>query len=125
MATSKAKRSHYSAQSRAPQPASTKTPNPAFPAASKPNRKPQQRKKPRRRLNLTFLPPAVIIRQGKTSIRRFASHPFHRMEEVKSKIADYAGLFTSREYHCISIGIQDRQRHHRAHGVKQDQLCIQ
>jgi hypothetical protein len=117
MAISKAKRSRSSAQSRATKPASPTTP--------RTSKKPQQRKKPRRRLNLTFLPPAVITRQGKTSIHRFASHPFHRMEEVKAEIPDYAGFFTSREYHCISIGFQDRQRHDGAWGVKQDLLCIQ
>ena len=105
MAVSQAKRSRHSAQSRAPQPASATTAKPTSPAASK-------LKKRRRRRKLPLLPPAVVTRRGKTTIRRFINRSFHRMEEVKGKIVDYVEFFTSSESHSIDICFQDKTTLH-------------
>ena len=105
MAVSQAKRSRHSAQSRAPQPASTTTPKPASSTTPKP-------KKRRRRRKLPLLPPAVVTRRGKTTIRRFINRSFHRMEEVKGKIVDYVEFFTSSESHSIDICFQDKTTLH-------------
>ena len=105
MAVSQPKRSRHSAQSRAPHPASTTTPKPAPPAASKP-------KKRRRRRPLPLLPPAVVTRRGKTTIRRYSGRSFHRMEEVKGKMVDYVEFFTSSESHSIDICFQDKTALH-------------
>jgi len=99
MAISQAKRSRHSAQSRAPQPASTATP--------KPNKKRRRRRRP-----LPLLPPAVVTRRGKTTIRRFINRSFHRMEEIKGKIVDYVEFFTSSESHSIDICFQDKTTLH-------------
>jgi hypothetical protein len=100
MATSQAKRSRHSAQSRAPQPAST--------ATLKSNKKrPRRRRRP-----LPLLPPAVVTRRGKTTIRRFINRSFHRMEEIKGKIVDYVEFFTSSESHSIDICFQDKTTLH-------------
>jgi hypothetical protein len=112
MAISQAKRSRHSAQSRAPQPASTKTPNSASASSPKPNKKPAQHKKRRRRRPLPLLPPAVVTRRGKTTIRRFINRSFHRMEEIKGKIVDYVEFFTSSESHSIDICFQDKTTLH-------------
>ena len=100
MAISQAKRSRSSAQSRALKPATTATP------------KPNKKRPRRRRRNLPLLPPAVVTRRGKTTIRRFINRSFHRMEEVKGKIIDYVEFFTSSESHSIDICFQDKTTLH-------------
>ena len=101
MAVSQAKRSRHSAQSRASQPAS-----------SKPVSTPSASKKPRRRRPLPLLPPPVITRRGKTTIRRYSGRSVHRMEEVKGKIVDYVEFFTSGESHSIDVCFQDKTTLH-------------
>ena len=100
MAISQAKRSRHSAQSRAFEPATSSTP--------KSNKKHVRR----RRRKLPLLPPAVVTRRGKTTIRRFINRSFHRMEEVKGKIIDYVEFFTSSESHSIDICFQDKTTLH-------------
>jgi len=104
MGISQTKRSRYSAQSRAPHPASASTP--------KPNKKTTPNKKRRRRRKLPLLPPPVITRRGKTTIRRYINRSFHRMEEVKGKIVDYVEFHTSSESHDIDITFQDKTALH-------------
>ena len=100
MATSQAKRSRHSAQSRAPKPASTATP--------KPNKKrPRRRRRP-----LPLLPPAVVTRRGKTTIRRYSGRSVHHMEEVKGKIVDCVEFYTSSENHSIDVCFQDKTTLH-------------
>ena len=104
MAVSQTKRSRHSAQSRAPQPASTTT--------SKRTKKPHHRKKPRRRRYVSLLPPPVITRRGKTTIRRYSGRSVHHMEEVKGKIVDSVEFFTSSESHSIDVRFQDKTTLH-------------
>ena len=58
------------------------------------------------------LPPPVIIRRGKTTIRRYSGRSVHRMEEVKGKIVDYVEFFTSGESHSIDVCFQDKTTLH-------------
>jgi hypothetical protein len=97
MAISKAKRSRSLAQSRAPKSASRKTPN-------------QNTRRKRRELPL--LPPPVVTRQGKTTIRRFSGRAFHRMEEVKGKVVEYVEIYNSSDYHSIDVRFQDKTALH-------------
>jgi hypothetical protein len=108
MAISQAKRSRHSAQSRALKPASTTTPKTGSIATPKSNEKRVRR----RRRKLPLLPPAVVTRRGKTTIRRFINRSFHRMEEIKGKIVDYVEFFTSSESHSIDICFQDKTTLH-------------
>ena len=110
MGISQTKRSRHSAQPRAPHSASTKTLNTASAPTPKPNKKATPNKKRRRRRHLPLFPPPVITCRGKTTIRRYTSHSFHRMEEVKGKIVDYVEFFTSGESHDIAITFQDKPR---------------
>ena len=110
MAVSQAKRSRHSAQSRAPQPAS---PNTASASTPNPSKKPAQHKKPRRRRKLPLLPPPVITRRGKTTIRRYSGgRSVHYMEEVKGKIVDCVEFYTSSESHSIDGCFQDKTTLH-------------
>jgi hypothetical protein len=101
MANSQGKRSRSLAQSRAAQ--SDAQANP------KQNKKAPRR---RRRRKLPLLPPAVISRQGKTTIRRFSNRVFYRMEEVKGKTVDYVEFYTSGDYHSIDMRFQDKTTLH-------------
>jgi hypothetical protein len=112
MGISQTKRSRHSAQPRAPHSASTKTLNTASAPTPKPNKKATPTKKRRRRRELPLLPPPVITRRGKTTIRRYTNHSFHRMEEVKGKIVDYVEFHTSGESHDIDITFQDKTALH-------------
>jgi hypothetical protein len=99
MAISKAKRSHSLAQSRAPKSALPETP--------------KQEKKPRRKhRELPLLPPPVVTRRGKTTIRQFSGRAFHRMEEVKGKVVEYVEIYNSGDYHSIDIRFQDKTALH-------------
>lgn len=97
MAISKAKRSRSLAQSRAPKSALSKTPN---------------QNKRRKRRPLPLLPPPVVTRQGKTTIRRFSGRAFHRMEEVKGKVVEYVEIYNSSDYHSIDVRFQDKTALH-------------
>lgn len=97
MAISKAKRSRSLAQSRAPKSASRKTPN---------------QNKRRKRRPLPLLPPPVVTRRGKTTIRRFSGRAFHRMEEVKGKVVEYVEIYNSSDYHSIDVRFQDKTALH-------------
>jgi hypothetical protein len=69
------------------------------------HRSPKKRKKPER------LPPSLRFtetRQGKTTIRRHSGRTFYKMEEFKGKTVDYLQVFTSGEYHSISVRFQDK-----------------
>ncbi len=92
MATTKVIRSTSPAQSRAHQPPPKK-------AAA---RKPSRRRKPR-----FYLPKPVIIRRGKTTICQYKNRSFHRLEEVAGKTVEYVEIFTSGEYHSITVRFQD------------------
>ena len=110
MAVSQAKRSRHSAQSRASQPAS---PNPASASTPNPSKKPALHKKPRRRRKLPLLPPPVITRRGKTTIRRYSGgRSVHHMEEVKGKSVDCVEFYTSSENHSIDVCFQDKTTLH-------------
>ena len=101
MATSQSKRSHSPAQSRAKNPASHTTQTQKKKTARR-----------RRRHKLPRLPPPVITRRGKTTIRRFDNRVFYRMEEVKGKMVDYVEFFTAGENHSLDIRFQDKTTLH-------------
>jgi hypothetical protein len=100
MAISQAKRSRSSAQSRAPQPASTTIP------------KTNKKRPRRRRRKLPLLPPPVITRRGQTTIRRYSGRSVHHMEEVKGKIVECVEFYTSSESHSIDVCFQDKTTLH-------------
>jgi hypothetical protein len=100
MATSQTKRSRSSSQSRAPQ---------HVPATTPKTKKKRQR---RRRRPLPLLPPPVITRRGKTTIRRYPGRSVHHMEEVKGKIVDCVEFYTSSESHSIDVCFQDKTTLH-------------
>jgi hypothetical protein len=70
----------------------------------------------RRRKNkaLPLLPPPVVSRQGKTTIKRYSNRSFHRMEEVKGKTVEFVEFFTGDGYHVIDIGFEDKTALHLA-----------
>jgi hypothetical protein len=72
----------------------------------------QPARRKRRRKQLPLLPPPVVSRQGKTTIKRYSNRSFHRMEEVKGKTVDFVEFFTSNGYHVIDIGFEDKTALH-------------
>ena len=75
--------------------------------------KPARRRRRRRKSKeLPLLPPPVVSRQGKTTIKRYSNRTFHRMEEVKGKTVDFVEFFTSNGYHVIDIGFEDKTALH-------------
>jgi hypothetical protein len=100
MARSQSIRSSSTAQSRAPKP------------ASRPRQTQKKEAPRRRRRKLPLLPPPVISRRGKTTIRRFANRVFYRMEEVKGQVVDYVEFFTAGDYHSIDMRFQDKTALH-------------
>jgi hypothetical protein len=97
LAIHKVIRSSPPAQSRAHQPTPKK-------AAAKKSRR---RRKPR-----FYLPKPVITRRGKTTIRQYKNRSFHRLEEIAGKTVEYAEIFTSGEYHSITVRFQDKTALH-------------
>ena len=75
---------------------------------------PSRRKRRRKSKELPLLPPPVVSRQGKTTIKRYSNRTFHRMEEVKGKTVDFVEFFTSDGYHVIDIGFEDKTALHLA-----------
>jgi hypothetical protein len=75
---------------------------------------PSRRRRRRKNKPLPLLPPPVVSRQGKTTIRRYSNRSFHRMEEVKGKTVDFVEFFTSNGYHVIDIGFEDKTALHLA-----------
>src|SRR6185437_15141721 len=61
----------------------------------------------RKRRKLPLLPPPVIIRRGKTTIRRYSGRSVRHMEEVKGKIVECVEFYTSSESHSIDVCFQD------------------
>lgn len=59
-----------------------------------------------------LLPPPVIIRRGKTTIRRYSGRSVHHMEEVKGKIVECVEFYTSSESHSIDVCFQDKTTLH-------------
>jgi hypothetical protein len=70
------------------------------------------KKSRRRRKPEFYLPKPVITRQGKTTIRRYKNRSFHRLEEIAGKTVEYAEIFTSGEYHSITVCFQDKTALH-------------
>ena len=61
---------------------------------------------------MPLLPPPVVSRQGKTTIKRYSNRSFHRMEEVKGKTLDFVEFFTMNGYHVIDINFEDKTALH-------------
>jgi hypothetical protein len=51
-------------------------------------------------------------RKGKTTIRRYKNRSFHRLHEVAGKIVEHVEIFTSGEYHSITVRFQDKTSLH-------------
>jgi hypothetical protein len=58
------------------------------------------------------MPPALVTKHGKTTIRRLAGRSFHRFEEAKGKALDYIEFFTMGEFHCIDVSFEDKTAMH-------------
>jgi hypothetical protein len=88
---------------------------PAQSRARKSTPKPKKatgKKSRRRRKPEFYLPKPVITRKGKTTIRRYKNRSFHRLEEIAGKTVEYAEIFTSGEYHSITVRFQDKTALH-------------
>jgi hypothetical protein len=76
------------------------------------SRKHRNPKKPKKRERV---PPSLRFtetKRGKTTIRRYQKRSFHRLEEVAGKTVEYAEIFTSGEYHSITVRFQDKTALH-------------
>jgi hypothetical protein len=62
--------------------------------------------------SLPLLPPPVISRRGKTTIRRNRNRSFHRFEEVKGKPVDFIEFYTSGDYHVVDVRFEDKTAMH-------------
>jgi len=65
-----------------------------------------------RKRQLPLLPPPVITRRGKTTIRRYRNRSFHRFEEVRGKPVDFIEFYTSGDYHVIEVRFADKTAMH-------------
>src|SRR5262245_66272614 len=65
-----------------------------------------------RKRSLPLLPPPVITRRGKTTIRRYRNRSFHRFEEVRGKPVDLIEFYTSGDYHVVEIRFADKTAMH-------------
>jgi hypothetical protein len=77
--------------------------------SSRKHRNPKKPKKPER------LPPSLRFtetKHGKTTIRRYKKRRFHRFEEVAGKTVEYVEIFTSGEYHSITVRFLDEKSLH-------------
>jgi len=100
MAVSQDRRLTSPAQSRALNPVSETTVSP---------KKSSRRYK---RKTLPLMPPAIVTKHGKTTVRRLAGRSFHRFEEAKGKALDYIEFFTMGEFHCIDVSFEDKTAMH-------------
>jgi hypothetical protein len=78
------------------------------PRSPRKHRSPKKRKKPKKPERLPASLRFTETRQGKTTIRRHQNRSFHRLEEVAGKTVEYVEIFTSGEYHSISVRFQDK-----------------
>ena len=76
------------------------------------SRRTQPARKTSKRRRLPSLPKPIIIRRGKTTIRRYKGRRFHRFEEAQGKPLDYIEFFTAGEYHSIDVRFQDKTAMH-------------
>ena len=65
-----------------------------------------------RKRPLPLLPPPVITRRGKTTIRRYRNRSFHRFEEVRGKSVDFIEFYTSGDYHVVDVRFEDKTAMH-------------
>jgi hypothetical protein len=86
-------------------PAQSRAPKTASPITQKTSRR-------RKRKALPLMPPAIVTKHGKTTIRRLAGRSFHRFEEAKGKTLDYIEFFTMGEFHCIDVSFADKTAMH-------------
>jgi hypothetical protein len=68
--------------------------------------------KTRKRRRIPRLPPPKIIKRGKTTVRRYRGREFHRFEEFRGKIVEFAEVYTAGDYHAIDIRFQDKTALH-------------
>jgi hypothetical protein len=76
------------------------------------SRKHRNPKKPKKRERLPESLRFTETRKGKTTIRRFNKRRFHRFEEVAGKTVEYVEVFTSGEYHSITVRFLDEKSLH-------------
>lgn len=69
--------------------------------------KPAKKTIRRKRRTPSLLSP-VVIRRGRTTIRRYANRAFYRMEEVRGKTLEFVEFFTSRDGHSLDVRFQDK-----------------
>jgi hypothetical protein len=92
------------------------------PASTQAKRSPQKRQRssrkhrsPKKRKKPESVPPSLRFtetRKGKTTIRRYNKRRFHRFEEVAGKTVEYVEIFTSGEYHSITVRFLDEKSLH-------------
>jgi hypothetical protein len=79
------------------------------------SRKHRNPKKPRKPKTRERVPPSLRFtetKRGKTTIRRYQKRSFHRFEEIAGKTVEYVEIFTSGEYHSITVRFQDKTALH-------------
>ena len=72
----------------------------------------QPARKTRKPQRIPSLPKPIIIKRGKTTIRRYPRRRFHRFAEAQGKPLDYIEFFTAGEYHSIDVRFQDKTTMH-------------
>ena len=65
-------------------------------------------KNPKKRERLPASLRFTETKRGKTTVRRYSGRTFYRFEEIKGKPVDFVEVFTTGEYHSISVRFEDK-----------------